>query len=295
MIPYYSDKFVQIYHGDCRELLSQVPPVDLILTDPPYALQFTGESFDALATGAVERSWATRGLTMTSTPKTTPSLYREINPRCGGCGRAVNGADTAKGFKVCQCEYVTELAPWPNSAMVRLHEWHMGWIVEAFNALNNGGSLAAFASTRTLGRLSCAIEDSGFSMRDVINWHHDGGVGRNSSSLRTAYEPCVWARKPHRPGEEVPWLTGAPSTTNLIYTPKPDNHEREEHPTQKPVSLFRTLIQLFDAKTIIDPFMGSGTTLRAAKDLGVRAIGIELEEEYCEIAAKRMSQIAMKL
>jgi site-specific DNA-methyltransferase (adenine-specific) len=63
------------------------------------------------------------------------------------------------------------------------------------------------------------------------------------------------------------------------------------HPTQKPLALMRWCIGLAPkADTILDPFMGSGTTLRAAKDLGRKAIGIEIEERYCEIAAKRMGQ-----
>jgi site-specific DNA-methyltransferase (adenine-specific) len=64
------------------------------------------------------------------------------------------------------------------------------------------------------------------------------------------------------------------------------------HPTTKPERLMRDLVGLFTdpGDLILDPFMGSGTTLRAAKDLGRRAIGIEIEERYCEIAAKRMAQ-----
>ena len=68
------------------------------------------------------------------------------------------------------------------------------------------------------------------------------------------------------------------------------------HPTQKPEKVMRWCLSLFpDARTILDPFMGSGTTLRAAKDLGRRAIGIELEERYCEIAVRRLQQSVLPL
>jgi site-specific DNA-methyltransferase (adenine-specific) len=63
------------------------------------------------------------------------------------------------------------------------------------------------------------------------------------------------------------------------------------HPTQKPVALMRWSIKKLGAKgTIVDPYCGSGPTLIAAKNLGLEAIGIEIEEKYCEIAAKRLSQ-----
>ncbi len=62
------------------------------------------------------------------------------------------------------------------------------------------------------------------------------------------------------------------------------------HPTQKPVPVMKWVIRQPDVGSIVDPFMGSGTTLVAAKECGHSAIGIEIEEKYCEIAAKRLEQ-----
>lgn len=67
------------------------------------------------------------------------------------------------------------------------------------------------------------------------------------------------------------------------------------HPTQKPIALMKWCLQMrwTPLGTVVDPYMGGGSTLRAAKDLGRRAIGIEIEEKYCEIAAKRLAQKVM--
>ena len=65
----------------------------------------------------------------------------------------------------------------------------------------------------------------------------------------------------------------------------------KQHPTQKPVELMQWCINLAgDVQTILDPFAGSGTTGRAAKDLGKQAVLVEMDEQYCEIAAQRMAQ-----
>jgi site-specific DNA-methyltransferase (adenine-specific) len=70
------------------------------------------------------------------------------------------------------------------------------------------------------------------------------------------------------------------------------NIEQGEHPTQKPLGLVREWIHLFSdpGETILDPFMGNGTTLRAAKDMGRKAIGIELDERWAEASANRLRQ-----
>ena len=93
---------------------------------------------------------------------------------------------------------------------------------------------------------------------------------------------------------EMAWTGFDANAREFTEISNPDG--KRFHPTQKPLSLFKWCIsKAYPAKTILDPFAGSGTTGRAAKDLNKTAVLIEREERYCEIAADRMSQEVLAL
>lgn len=105
------------------------------------------------------------------------------------------------------------------------------------------------------------------------------------------FEPCTICHA----GGPMRWNGGGHQAVWTHYICK--GLMRPDHPCPKPESLMLELVELFTdpGETILDPFMGSGTTLVAAKRLGRKAIGIELEEKYCEIAARRLDQGVLPL
>jgi DNA modification methylase len=127
--------------------------------------------------------------------------------------------------------------------------------------------------------LAAAIESAGWSLRACLVWDKEWfGMG---NGFRQQAEFILHASK----GVADNFLRHDLGT---VFREK--RAAADVHPTQKPSGLVRDLLSAVPGDLILDPFMGSGTTLRAAKDLGRRAVGIDIEERYCEIAAKRLAQ-----
>ena len=92
-------------------------------------------------------------------------------------------------------------------------------------------------------------------------------------------------------GAEFAWTNQDRNTRYLVQSIAATNPERLGHPTQKPLALIKWCLRQFPGvETVLDPFMGSGTTLVAARQFGYAAVGIEIEERYCEMAAERLAQ-----
>lgn len=178
-------------------------------------------------------------------------------------------------------------------------EWDHGWEPEPFIAelprlIRSGGSLVAFTSEF----LFAPYLASGLDHRALLYWRKSNPAPNFRKQIVRSVEMAVWQTNGgswtfnaggYRPNVWDGPIVSGHTTVN--------RHEPRVHPTQKPLWLMHEWIQLFTNPddTILDPFMGSGTTLRAAKDLGRKAIGIEINETYCEVAVQRLSQEVLAL
>ena len=124
------------------------------------------------------------------------------------------------------------------------------------------------------------------ALHELTDWSH---VAVWNKPMAFGYQVHNWLAH-----WEPIFVYGKPSTVTFdVFTHA--TSRQNGHPTPKPETLFAHLLRVFDGDVTLDPFMGSGTTLVAAKRLHRQAIGIEIEERYCEIAAKRLAQEALPL
>ena len=164
--------------------------------------------------------------------------------------------------------------------------WCSDWMAQCFRATARGGGMACFIDWRNLPCIIDAVQVAGWVYRGIIPWDKTEGARPQKGWFRAQCEYIVTA-------------TAGPldsdSETDGICQPGyfrfPTAGSEKQHITEKPIDLLTEVLRTrSDWRTALDPFMGSGTTLVAAKNLRRRAIGIETEEKYCEIAAKRLGQ-----
>jgi len=215
--PYYERDGIVIYHGDCREVLPTLGPVDVVLTDPPYNSKNIGPN---------ERTYENH--------------------------EVLSDAD----YQIF-CETWFDLTSALTKRLVFTPGIKYAW--------NYPAPLW------------------------MLCWHKPSAVAYNRMRGLNAWEPVLLYGYPPKKWHGQDYFRQDP----LNFSKGPER----DHPCPKPITLWRWLVQNCSAEgeTILDPFMGSGTTLRAAKDLGRKAIGIEIGEKYCKIAAQRLAQSVLPL
>lgn len=210
--PYYESGGITIYHADCRQVIPFLQKCDLLLTDPPYGIE-----------------WNTNYSRFTNSMQSKPRVDHEA---------IANDEDDqmmelALSFEGQKIVWGAHLSPW-------LVKERGSWLVWD-KRFENGVAMLADA--------------------ELAYWSKGTGVYIHKHTWQGMI------------GDK----SGIP--------------KKRVHPNQKPEGLLRWCLSLVpDAQNILDPFMGSGTTLVASKLEGRRCVGIEINEAYCEAAAKRLSQ-----
>jgi|TARA_Y100000296_G_C5178632_1_gene261724 DNA modification methylase len=254
--PYYQYAGITIYHGDCRDVLPGLEPVDLVFSSPPYLEQ---RDYGGQMEGELWIDIVPTAFTLANASRVIVNLG--LIHRDGSVIQYWDGLiDEMKGE---------------------------GWKLFGWYVWDQGSGLPGNFG----GRLAPSHEfvfHFEKKPRDVNKWVKTKGRLLSGSNMRArnGVKPSKGKQGKHGQPFKIP------DSVVRVGRNSEQSGRNSGHPATFPLGLPREMILSFSdpGQTILDPFMGSGTTLRAAKDLGRQAIGIELEEKYCEIAAKRLSQ-----
>jgi DNA modification methylase len=237
--PYYSDDFVTLYNCDCREILGELPKVDLVVTSPPYNQRLNTFKPSGFKKGGV---WAQRAA----------SAYFD---------------DISEGdYQSQQIEVLNLLWSATSEKGSLFYNHKLRW--------RDGECLHPI-------HFVCK---SDWVLRQEIIWHRNGSVTQNAKMFPPNEERFIWMDKgAHKWNQEAARFLS-------VWTIASESNS--EHPVAFPIEIpSRAILATTDSGDIVlDPYCGSATTLAAAKRLGRKSIGIEINERYAEIAARRLQQ-----
>lgn len=179
-----------------------------------------------------------------------------------------------------------------------VYEFTYNWLKECYRLLKNKGSIWISGTYHNLFDVQKALDEIGFKIINIVIWNKlDPPPLIYKNKFRFSYEFLVWANKGlgHYFNYEAMYDINKEEMTDVWKMPSVSMNEKAfgYHPTQKPECLLKRIIECSTTKgsTILDPFMGSGTTGKVAYEMGRKFIGIEKELKYYDIAVKRINSV----
>ena len=328
---YYQDEHVTLYHGDSLEILPTLAvTADVLLTDPPYFKVKEDEWDNQWDKAADFLGWLGTFLDTTkpllaphasvwvfASPAMTSSVERLVGERFRVLN-SIRWVKEAGWHQKAELEALRSfLTPWEGIVFAEQYDDVYGSAAKALHkqvfaplgryiqtereragwTRSDLEVALGYASTAdpTRGTALCYRWEEGSSlptaetyqrMRDILNDSGGDYLRREYEDLRREYED---QRRPFN-------IASRAHSTDVWNFPTVAPYPGK-HPCEKPGAMLRHMIETSSrpGALILDPFAGSGSTLEAARDTGRRAIGIELDERYCETAARRLSQGVLDL
>jgi len=319
--PYYKDEWVTIYHGDCREILPDLPKVDLVLTDPPYNikkaswdripnyLEWCGDWLK-LAEGRLadngsfyffHNDMPVIAELMCWIKDNTRFIFKQFivwNKRFEGVGNKgfLDGFIVPEGLRNYQqmAEYLLFYTFQDETGLttVKLDMNNFAALRQYFKDYQEALGLTKIQLLDVAGQAADHCFRWGSSQWDMPTEEtclQLASLPIKYKFIRREYEDL------RREYEDLRYTFNNQKTHHSVWNY--EIAERIDHATPKPAELIKNIIvhSSKEGNLILDPFLGSGTTAYCAKKLNRKCIGIEIEEKYCEIAAKRCSQSVMRL
>ncbi len=263
----YPDDFInKIICGDCLEEMKKLPAnsIDTILTDPPYNIDI--------------------------------SKYKNLVLKTKKGQRVLHdgGEKNRKYWDKGKCFHYEERFKWDKKEQFDIHKMSKILFSEFDRLLKETGTLIIFGAQEWAYHYYKPAIDNNFHFKSQIIWIKSNPIPQiRKKNYRSAHENIIWFARYNE--KKVPFTFNfitQQEMKNIFEYPILGGNERWQHPTQKPLELIKKLVLIHSNKNdlVLDPFMGSGTTCVACKELNRKYIGIEIDKKYFNIAKKRLAQ-----